>query len=447
MPEQVEPEFRLGARLRLAHAVIDQLQANCFQAYLVGGCVRDRLLGLEPKDFDVSTDAPPSILTKLFPPAELVGAHFGVVLIKAGPDIAVEVATFREEGEYSDGRRPDQVRFVSDAKLDAARRDFTINGLFEEIASGRVIDYVGGQTDLEAQQIRAIGDPRRRFREDHLRMLRAVRFAARLGFTIEEGTHDAIREAAAQIERISPERVRDELVRILVEGGARRGFELLDDTGLLRYVLPEVKAFQGVEQPPQYHPEGDVWNHVLLMLERMGRPSPTLAWGGLLHDVGKPATFKIADRIRFNGHAEVGATMARSILSRLKLPNNDIDQVSSLVANHMKFKDVRQMRVSTLKRFLRLPHFDEHLELHRLDTAASNGYTEAYEFVRQQLATLGETQLRPARLITGRMLIQAGFTPGPHFANALEAVESAQLEGTVTTSQEALALATYVLNN
>jgi putative nucleotidyltransferase with HDIG domain len=257
--------------------------------------------------------------------------------------------------------------------LDARRRDFTINGLLQDPVSGKVLDYVGGKADLEAKLIRAIGNPEQRFEEDHLRMLRAIRFAARLGFSIEEGTFSAIQRAASRITRISPERIRDELIRILTEGAARRGFELLDSSGLLAQVAPEIKACQGVEQPPEYHPEGDVWTHIMLMLERMRAPAPALALGVLFHDVGKPPTFRIAERIRFDGHAEVGAVMAKDWLCRLRFSNEDVEQVTSLVANHMRFKDVRQMRLGTLKRFLRLPHFDQHLELHRLDCLSSNG--------------------------------------------------------------------------
>ena len=284
-----------------------------------------------------------------------------------------------------------------------------------------------------------------RFGEDHLRMLRAVRFAARLGFAIDDATAAAMRQLASNITKISAERIRDELTRILTEGGARRGFELLDQTDLLRFVLPEVKAFQGVPQPPEYHPEGDVWQHVLLMLERLNKPTAALAWGVLLHDAGKPVTFRLADRIRFDGHAEAGAKIANKVLSRLKFSNDEVEQTTSLVANHMKFKDVRQMRMSTLKRFLRMPDFREHLELHRLDCGASNGYTEAYEFVREQLVLLDDEQLRPPRLISGQDLIRAGHKPGPQFGPALEAVETAQLEGTISTAVEALALAESVL--
>lgn len=436
----------LDPRELLAREVIHNLHAHAHVAYLVGGCVRDRLLQIPPKDYDVSTDATPSELLNLFPRAETVGAHFGVILVAGGSGIHVEVATFRSEGAYRDGRRPDTVRFESDPALDAKRRDFTINGLMQDIDTGQVLDFVGGRADLVNNMVRAIGDPVRRFHEDHLRMLRAVRFAARLGFTIDPGTAAAIHSEAGAINRISAERIRDELVRMLTEGGARRAVELLDEAGLLQHILPEVKAFQGVEQPPEYHPEGDVWNHVLLMLDSLDRPSPTLAMGTLLHDVGKPPTFRVADRIRFNGHAEVGAEMARSILKRLRFSNEDTEQIVSLVANHMKFKDVMRMRTSTLKRFLCLPKFPEHLELHRLDTQASNGYSDAYNFVNAQLASLKEEELRPAKLLTGRDLIAAGYAAGPAFSKALEAVETAQLEGEIHTPQEALAIARRVLD-
>ena len=438
MAEQTERE-------KLAAAIIGQLRTQGHKAFLVGGCVRDRLLGIPPKDFDVATDASPAQLAEYFPGALLVGAHFGVVLVYDG-SAQVEVATFRTDGSYSDGRRPDEVRFETDPALDAQRRDFTINALMEDPLSGEIFDYVGGRADLSSKTIRAIGDARRRFEEDHLRMLRAVRFAARLNFTIEEKTREAICEQAGSVRTVSAERVRDELVRIFTEGGARRGLALLDELGLLAHLLPEVKAFQGVEQPPEFHPEGDVWTHVLLMLENMGPAQCPLAFGVLLHDVGKPLTFRRAERIRFDGHAEVGALKAKGLLERLRFSKDEVEQVTSLVANHMKFKDVTKMRPSTLKRFLRLPHFADHLELHRLDCLASNGRREAYDFILQKLAEFSVETLHPPRLISGRDLIAAGYSPGPAFAEALEAVETGQLEGQIQTAPEAMERAKRVLD-
>ncbi|HEY7307050.1 MAG TPA: CCA tRNA nucleotidyltransferase [Bryobacteraceae bacterium] len=433
------------ARETLAFDIIRQLRGSGHQAYLVGGCVRDRLLGIVPKDLDVATDAQPGEIIRYFPQAQLVGAHFGVMTVRGGSGVQVEVATFRSEGAYSDGRRPDEVRFVKDPALDVQRRDFTVNGLMEDPFTGAILDFVGGRADLDAKIIRAIGDPDLRFQEDHLRMLRAVRFAARFAFAIEPATLHAIRQEAGCIGRISPERIQGEIVRILTEGGARRGLELLDTCGLLEQILPEVKAFQGVAQPPEYHPEGDVWTHVLIMLGEMRHPSAALALGVLLHDVGKPPTFRVADRIRFDGHAEVGAQMTRAILSGLKFSNEDIEHVSSLVANHMRFKDVQQMRLSTLKRFLCLPHFDEHLELHRLDCLASHGHMDSYAYVQARIAEMTSSELRPAPLIGGHDLIKAGFEPGPAFGQALEVVATAQLEGEIHTREEALVLARSVL--
>ncbi len=433
-------------REALALEIIEVLHNRGHQALLVGGCVRDRLLGIAPKDYDVSTDATPDQVAAYFPRAQLVGAHFGVVLVTRPEGAHVEVATFRSEGDYSDGRRPDEVRFETDPALDAKRRDFTVNGLMEDPLSGKIFDFVEGRADLAARMIRAIGDPNDRFKEDYLRMLRAVRFAARLDFSIEPRTLEAIRAQAHCIGKISAERIREELVRILTEGGARRGFKLLDQCGLLPQILPEVKAFQGVRQPPEFHPEGDVWSHLLLMLDEAQCPSPTLALGVLLHDIGKPATYSVTDRIRFNGHAEFGAELAEKILQRLKFSHEETERVTALVANHMRFKDVEQMRLSTLKRFLALPHFDEHLELHRLDCLASNGYTAAYEFIQRKLREFKEEELRPARLITGRDLIQAGYQPGPDFRRALEAAETAQLEGEIHTREEALEVARLVLD-
>ncbi len=423
----------------LAKRVVSELRAAGHQAFLVGGCVRDLLLGMAPKDFDVATDAHPDRIMDLFPRSGQVGAHFGVVLVRDA-QAQVEVATFRRDLDYTDGRRPDGVEFESDPRQDVLRRDFTINGLLMDPESGAVLDLVGGRADLEKRLVRAIGDPGARFREDHLRLLRAVRFAARLGFQIESATFEAIRRHRSLIARVSAERIRDELVRILTEGGARPGFEMLDSTGLLSVLLPELAAMKGVAQPPQYHPEGDVWVHTLMLLGNLDHPTPTLALGALLHDVGKPPTFRVADRIRFDGHAEEGVKLAHDILTRLRFSREDTEQVEALVANHMKFKDVPRMKESTLKRFLRLPEFEEHLELHRLDCLASHGDLKTYETVRQKRAECPEEQLRPPRLLTGDDLVAAGYRPGPRFSEMLNWAEDAQLEGLVHTTEEALAL-------
>jgi poly(A) polymerase len=387
---------------------------------------------------------------RLFPQTYAVGAQFGVVLIPVRHEGAqdkenrysIEVATFRSDGAYSDGRHPDQVQFSSDARTDVQRRDFTINGLLLDPASEEVLDYVGGREDLQRGLIRTIGSPHQRFAEDKLRMLRAVRFAARFGYTIEPGTFAAVRELATQIHQVSHERVRDEILKMLTEGRARRAFELLDQTRLLQEVLPEIKKMQGVEQPPQYHPEGDVWVHTLMLLEGLpANCSKTLALGALLHDVGKPPTFRRApDRIRFDAHAEVGTKMAEDICRRFRLSNAETEQVCALVANHMRFGDVMRMKESTLKRFLRLPEFDEHLELHRLDCQGSHRDLALYDFAQEKLRSLPAEQIRPAPLITGDDLIQAGYQPGPHFKELLTAVEDAQLDGAIQTKEEALAL-------
>jgi poly(A) polymerase len=441
----------------LARQVIARLRTGGHQAYLVGGCVRDLLRGAAPKDFDISTDARPDRIMDLFPRSGLVGAHFGVVLVRDA-FAQVEVATFRSDHEYEDGRRPNAVHFESDPKADVLRRDFTINGLMMDPIERRadasnvgqalppanppanftVLDYVGGRADLDARLIRAIGDPDARLREDHLRLLRAVRFAARLGFTIEPATFAAIRRHAALIMRVSAERVRDELVRILTEGGAAYGLDLLDQSGLLAVLLPEVAAMHGVEQPPEFHPEGDVWTHTRLLLASLDRATPTLALGALLHDVGKPPVFRVADRIRFDGHVEKGVEMSRAILTRLRFSRDDTEQVESLVAHHMHFKDVGRMKESTLKRLMRLPHFDEHLELHRLDCLASSGRLETYDLVKRKFEEMTAEEIKPAPLITGADLIAAGYRPGPRFAEILSAVEDAQLEHRLGTPAEAL---------
>lgn len=410
--------------------------------------MRDLLLHREPADYDVATDATPDEVMHIFPRTWAVGAQFGVVLIPvdgagqeeqqvvrsahdANASTVVEVATFRSDGLYSDGRHPDQVTYTRDPREDVQRRDFTINGLLLDPLNNDVLDYVGGRADLKAGIIRTIGQPDRRFSEDKLRMLRAVRFAARFGYQIDAATFDAIGKLRSQIHQVSRERVRDEIVKMLTEGQARRAFELLDETGLLKEVLPEVDRMHGVAQPPQFHPEGDVWVHTLLLLEGLpAHASPTLAMGALLHDVGKPPTFRVApDRIRFDNHVEVGVKMVEEICRRLRFSNHDTEQIASLVANHMRFADVKEMKPSTLKRFFRLPRFNEHLELHRLDCLASHGDLSLYNYARERLSQLPAEQIRPKPLLTGNDLIAMGYRPGPQFKEMLSAVEDAQLEG------------------
>jgi poly(A) polymerase len=375
----------------------------------------------------------------LFPSSGRVGAHFGVILVRDVFD-QVEVATFRSDHDYLDGRHPEHVRFESDPREDVLRRDFTINGLMLDPDTGRVLDFVEGQADLTRGVVRAIGDPNARFREDHLRLLRGVRFAARLGFTIDPVTFEAMRRDHALILKVAMERVREELVRILTEGGARTGFELLDASGMLADLLPEVAAMKGVAQPPQFHPEGDVWSHTLLLLEQLRNPTPALALGALLHDVGKPPTFRVAERIRFDGHVEEGVRLAHAILTRLRFSREEMEQVEALVHNHMRFKDVHHMKESTLKRFLRLPGFEEHLELHRLDCMSSNHRLENYELAKRKLSEYSEKHLQPEPLVTGADLIGMGYQPGPQFSRILAVIEDAQLEGTIETRGEAIHL-------
>jgi poly(A) polymerase len=452
-----------------AISVIRTLRQHGHEAYLVGGCVRDLLLGREPADYDVSTDATPREVMRIFPETYAVGAQFGVVLVpldgltareleqaashdpveapvEAAKHKAIEIATFRSDGLYSDGRHPDEVRFSKSAQEDVQRRDFTINGLLLDPLDpahqpgGRVLDYVGGQADLAANVIRAIGDPARRFSEDKLRMLRAVRFAARFVYEMEPRTMAAIQNLAPEIRRVSRERIREELAKMLTDGQARRAFELLDKSRLLHEVLPEVERMKGVEQPPQYHPEGDVWIHTLLLLDKLpAGVSRTLAWGALLHDVGKPPTFRRApDRIRFDQHVEVGVAIARDICHRLHMSNDDTEQILALVNNHMRFADTPRMKESTMKRFLRLPRFHEHLELHRIDCLSSHADLTLYDLVSRKLVETPAEEIRPAPLIKGDDLIALGFRPGPQFKEILSAVEDQQLEGVLKTPEEAI---------
>jgi poly(A) polymerase len=426
----------------LAEEICRTLRTNGHQAFLVGGCVRDLLLGREPADYDVSTDAIPARIEELFPDSLTVGAQFGVVIVPRD-DAQVEVATFRSDIGYSDGRHPDRVVFSKTPQEDVKRRDFTINGLLMDPATGEVLDYVGGRNDLKVGVIRTIGEPFLRFTEDKLRLARAVRFAARFGYSIEPLTFTAIKKLAPQIIQVSPERLRDELTKILTEGAARRGFELLDDAGILAVVLPEVEKMKGVPQPPEYHPEGDVWIHTRMLLEKLPAGcSPTLAWGALLHDIGKPPAYRPAsetgDRIRFDGHDEIGAKMAEAICRRLHFSNDETEQITALVAKHMKFKDAPQMRQSTLKRFVRLPFFDEHLELHRIDCLSSHRMLGTWEYITRFIEETPPEQVRPQRLLTGEDLQSLGFKPGPAFKEVLNSLEDAQLDGRVKTRDDAI---------
>jgi poly(A) polymerase len=431
--------------------IVKRLRTEGYDAYLAGGCVRDLLLGREPSDYDVATSATPDIVLDLFPRTFAVGAHFGVVLVAQGERetyFTTEVATFRSDGAYSDGRHPDAVRYTTSAEEDVKRRDFTINGLLlnplQSVGNTRaaVLDFVGGVSDLDAGLVRAIGRAQERFEEDHLRMLRGVRFAARFQFDLADETKRAMRVLAGKIAAVSRERVRDELTKMLTEGHARRAFELLDETGLLAEVLPEIARMKGVEQPPQFHPEGDVWVHTLGLLSQLESGCPaTLAWGALLHDVGKPPTFRRApDRIRFDGHVEIGVAIGGEILRRFRFSNDDTRQILALVENHMRFMDTPRMKTSTLKRFFRLDKFDEHLALHKMDCLAGSGHLDNWEFVRERLQNMPEEAVRPRPLITGRELIAAGYKPGAAFKQMLRAVEDAQLEGIIATEEEALRL-------
>ena len=374
---------------------------------------------------------------KLFPNSLTVGAKFGVVIVPSEPE-NVEVATFRSDGLYTDGRHPSEVRYSKTPEEDVERRDFTINGLLYDPVERSVLDYVGGQADIRARRVRTIGDPERRFGEDRLRMMRAVRFAARFRFTLDSAAADAIRKLAPEILGVSAERVRDEILKILTEGQARRGFELLDEVGLLKEVLPEIKATQGVEQPPEFHPEGDVWTHTMMMLEGLQSPTPNLALGVLLHDVGKPPTFVIRERIRFDNHVEVGARMAEQICARLRLSARETERVAELVRHHLRFKDFPNMRRSTQLRFIRMDGFAEHLELHRLDCLSSHRNLENYEMARRLLEETPPEEVKPAPLLRGDDLIAVGYSPGPAFKTILRAVEDAQLEGKLRSREEAL---------
>ncbi len=427
----------IEARLREGALHISEvLDAEGYQVYFAGGAVRDLLLKRSFKDIDIATAAPPDVVEKLFPKTIGVGREFGVVVAVVG-GINFEIATFRAESGYKDGRHPEQVQFT-DARQDARRRDFTVNALFLDPFTGDVIDFTEGRKDLERGLLRTVRDPRLTFGEDKLRVLRAIRFACQLDFRIDGPTYDGVTRYARELSQISRERIRDEILKILCGPAPARGLSLLSDTGVLEHVLPEVFDMHGVMQPPAFHPEGDVFQHTRLMFSLARNLSPTLALAVLLHDVGKPDTFAFRERIRFDGHAELGARMAEKICRRLKLPGAQIQQVARLVKDHLRFMHVRQMRESTLRRFLRTDGFEEHLELHRLDCLASHGDLSNHDFCRDKLNELDQEALAPPPLINGHDLIALGLKPGPLFSEILNRAEDLQLEGVLAAREEAL---------
>jgi len=423
-----------------ARSIVERLRAKGFEALYAGGCVRDRLLGLTPHDYDVATNARPEQVEAIFPRTVPVGAQFGVIIVlEQGQEI--QVATFRGDGAYPDGRHPDSVVYT-DAEGDSHRRDFTVNGLFYDPLKEELLDFVGGREDLQVRLIRAIGNPAERFAEDKLRLLRAVRFATTLGFEIDPPTWREIIAWSPEIHAVSAERIREELVKILLSPNRLRGFDLLDQSGLLMQVLPELEALKGCDQPPEFHPEGDVFVHTRLMLSMLSPDaSLSLVLSVLFHDIGKPATRVVDEtgRIRFNGHEGVSAEMTLRLLQRLRFSNEVIDAVIPAVRLHMSFKDVPNMRVATLKRMMARPTFEEELELHRVDCLASHGMLDNHATLITKREEFGREPLIPEPLVTGHDLIALGWKPGKKFADVLQSVQTRQLEGTLTSREEALA--------
>lgn len=428
--------------LDFAREVVVELRNAGHKAFCVGGCARDTLLGIEPKEYDITTSATPEEVSEIFPHTVPIGVSFGVILVIT-EKYQFEVATFRKDQSYSDGRHPDEVIYSSQEQEDVVRRDFTINGMLYDPVSEEVIDYVGGIEDLNKKIVQTIGDPYERFNEDKLRMMRAIRFSSRYNFELNLETFQAIEKLAADITQVSSERIRDEITKIITQSNPGHGLNMLSVSGLLKYILPDVEIMHGVEQPPEFHPEGDVFIHTCLVLDKLyknqgGVVSPELAIGALLHDVGKPPTFSVSDRIRFNGHDKLGADMSKRICRDLKFSNKQIELIYELIRDHLKFKDVFNMKKSTLKRFIGMPHFEDHMALHLADCQASHGLTAAYEFVMEKYNDFEEEEIKPAPLISGRELIEMGYKPGPLFSEILNFVEEAQLEGDISNSQEAI---------
>jgi poly(A) polymerase len=421
---------------KAARRIVERLRLHGHEAFFAGGWVRDYLLRRKPDDIDIATSALPEQIVALFPNSLAIGAQFGVVQVRMYRR-AFEVATFRTEGPYLDGRHPSTVAF-SGPKQDACRRDFTINGLFYDPVADRVIDYVLGKTDLQHRTIRTIGDPNERFSEDKLRIIRAIRLAAALDFGIAPETWKAIQHLAAQILLVSWERIRNELIKILTGPAPDKGLDLLAESGILAHILPEVAAMRGVLQPPEFHPEGDVFVHTKNALALLHKPSPVLALGTLLHDVGKPPSFTVKERIRFDGHVELGGQMAAEICRRLKISRDETAAIVELVLHHLHFMHVKEMRQSTLKRFLRLPNFSDHLELHRVDCMSSHRDLEYYNFCHKKLEELKNNPVVPLPLVNGRDLIDLGYRPGPVFKKILHSVEDLQLEGLLLSREDAL---------
>ncbi|MCH7949032.1 MAG: CCA tRNA nucleotidyltransferase [Candidatus Dadabacteria bacterium] len=439
--------------LDTAKEVVSELRNAGHKAYCVGGCARDTLLKIAPKEYDITTSATPEEVSKIFPHTVPIGVTFGVILVIIG-QYKFEVATFRKDQSYSDGRHPDSVTYSTLEQEDVLRRDFTINGILYDPIEEEVIDHVGGIDDLENKIIRTIGDPYERFNEDKLRMMRAVRFNSRYTFELDLNTFQAIEKLAPEITQVSSERIRDEIIKIITQKNPGHGLKMLSECGLLKYVLSDVEIMNGVEQPPQFHPEGDVFIHTCLVLDKLfqnedGVVSPELAMGALLHDVGKPPTFSVSDRIRFNGHDKLGAEMSKKICRDLKLSNKQIEIIYSLIKEHLKFKDVSKMKKSTLKRFIGMPHFEEHMALHLADCQASHGITDAYDFIMEKFSEFEEEEIKPAPLLSGKELIEMGYKPGPLFSEILNFVEEAQLEGEIEDMEDARKIVSqeYPLSN
>ena len=426
---------------QMAKQIVGQLRSAGFKAFFVGGCVRDIATGLPPQEYDIATSATPQDVMKIFPSTVPVGVSFGVVLVLEG-NKKFEVASFRKEEKYTDGRHPDRVVYSTHEKDDVMRRDFTINGMLYEPFEETIIDLTGGLDDIKSRRIKTIGNPDDRFNEDKLRMLRAIRFGAGLDFEIEENTFKSIKSLAPLISQVSKERIRDEIIKIMTQSHPGNGLRLLRESNLLQYVLPEVEKMAGVPQPPEFHPEGDVFNHTCMVLDRLyevtgGDSTPELAMGALLHDIGKPDTYTVSDRIRFNGHDRIGARIAKNICKDLKFSNKQIEIITALVKEHLRFKDVLKMKEATIKRFLGMPNFGDHLKLHLADCLASHGSTEIYDFIVKKLRDYKEEELKPKPLLNGYDLIDMGYPRGPLYSEILESLEDAQLEGIVKNKEDA----------
>ena len=445
---QLTDSIKNSKKFQTVKTIVNQLKSNGHAAFIVGGAVRDLYLKESPEEFDIATSATPDEIQSVFEHTKPVGQSFGVVLVIVS-NFSFEVATFRKDMKYEDGRHPINVIYTKSQKEDVKRRDFTINGLMLDPDTLEIFDYCRGIEDIQSKKIRAIGVPEERFSEDYLRMLRAIRFSNKLNFQIEDKTEKALCKHASNISSISVERIRDEITKIIEGENPGKGIVQLSESGLLKYIIPEIESLKGVSQPIEFHPEGDVFRHTCLVLDMLDddkKKNTELIYGALFHDIGKPDTFTETDRVRFNRHEYVGATITERICKRLKFSNKQTTHIKSLVKEHMKFGNVKQMKKSTFKKFISIDNFEDHLTLHKADCLGSHGDLSLYDYTLERIKELQNEPIAPKPIITGDDLISLGLTPGPKFKAILSEIFDEQLEGNFHSKEEGIELVKTILS-